>query len=118
MIEIDYAARVAKGAALLDEQRPGWVDEIDLDTLDIRSTSDCVTAQLSGVADYLTGMRDLGLTPGNEGTYVALGFNTESYHPAEELPEEPPEGYDQEEAYDILNGLWRELITTRREARS
>jgi hypothetical protein len=24
MSEIDYAARVAKGVALLDEKRPGW----------------------------------------------------------------------------------------------
>lgn len=34
--------RVAKGAAWLDEVRPGWRDAINLDALDIGSSCDCV----------------------------------------------------------------------------
>lgn len=113
-MSIDYAARVAKGAALLDEKKPGWVDLIDLDKLNVQSSYACVTAQLSGSDDYYTGMQQLGLTHGDGGTYVAHGFNAESEDWAEESAD-APEGYDQDEAYDTLNTLWRGLITGRRE---
>jgi hypothetical protein len=47
MSEIDYAARVAKGVALLDQKRPGWERELDLEILDIehggRSSAACAT---------------------------------------------------------------------------
>lgn len=118
MNEIDYAARVAKGAALLDEKRPGWEREISLRTLDISSGECCVTAQLSGVAHYHAGMKQLGLTDGDGGTYITHGFNAEST--------DSPEAYGLDDdvseavhldamnaAYDALNTLWRDLITTR-----
>jgi hypothetical protein len=107
MSEIDYAARVAKGVALLDEKRPGWEREIDLGRLDIQHGDRCVTAQLSGVGSWYTGMEQLDLTSGNDGTYVAHGFN------AEDAPPEGVEGYDQFEAYGTLNALWREVIEGR-----
>lgn len=44
----DVAERVASGAALLDEKRPGWWREIDLATLDIGDTCNCVVGQLIG----------------------------------------------------------------------
>lgn len=112
MNEIDYAARVAKGAALLDEKRPGWERLIDLDTLDVRSGYSCVTAQLSGNANWLAGMRQLGLTENNGGTYIAHGFNAEDYY-AEEAEERGLKGYDQADAFATLNALWKDLITTR-----
>lgn len=37
--------RVARGAALLDEKLPGWVDRIDLDKLDIGNPCQCVLGQ-------------------------------------------------------------------------
>lgn len=108
MTEIDYAARVAKGAALLDEKRPGWERQIDLGTLDVQNGTCCVTAQLSGTQAWFTGMRQLGLTEGDSGTYVAHGFNAESYDAMED-----DEAYDQEAVYATLNRLWRELIEGR-----
>jgi len=107
MNEIDYAARVAKGVALLDEKRPGWEREIDLGILDIENGDRCVTAQLSGENRWYTGMDQLELTEGNDGTYVAHGFNAEDASP------EGVEGYDQYAAYETLNRLWREVIEGR-----
>jgi hypothetical protein len=46
--------RVARGAALLDETRPGWVDKVDLDRLDMSSVKDSVTAQVNGTQDVLS----------------------------------------------------------------
>jgi hypothetical protein len=40
--------RVARGAALLDEKRPGWAAEIDLDDLEMGSCFSCVLGQLFG----------------------------------------------------------------------
>lgn len=110
---IDYAARVAKGAALLDEKRPGWERLIDLETLDITSGADCVTAQLSGSAHWHAGMMQLGLTSGDSGTYVAHGFNAESDEAPVHDSEESDAEVTMEAAYDTLNMLWHDLITTR-----
>lgn len=38
--------RVARGAAWLDQVRPGWRDAIVLDTLDLISPCDCVLGQV------------------------------------------------------------------------
>jgi hypothetical protein len=70
------AVSVARGAALLDQYRPGWADEIDLDELRLESGSDCVLGQLYG--DYGEGRaqlrildtaysQDLGFTAGLDG---------------------------------------------------
>jgi hypothetical protein len=110
MSEIDYAARVAKGVALLDEKRPGWERELDLEILDIEHGGRCVTAQLSGMRNgltsYLDGMEQLELTPGDRGTYVAHGFNAaDSMVSAQD--------YSQSDAYATLNSLWRDVVTER-----
>jgi hypothetical protein len=41
-------SRVAKGAALLDDKRPGWADRIDLASLDMGCCSQCVLGQVFG----------------------------------------------------------------------
>jgi len=52
------AERVAKGAALLDEKGPtDWASEINLEALDIVSTSNCILGQLYG--GYYTGQSNL-----------------------------------------------------------
>lgn len=109
MNEIDYAARVAKGVALLDEKRPGWERLLDLDTLDIASSHACVTAQLSGVRDFMAGMNQLGLTLGSGGTYIGHGFNAESCGSFCD----GGETCEQDSAYATLNTLWKAVITTR-----
>lgn len=42
------AERVAAGAAWLDEHRPGWVDRIDLETLDLGDCANCIVGQEFG----------------------------------------------------------------------
>lgn len=107
--DIDHAARVAKGAALLDAKRPGWERELDLSTLDISDPCRCVTAQLSGINNFKEGQLQLGL---NNAAYTAHGFNVDDTCDCCR-PEDLPEGYDQTEAYATLNTLWREVIEGR-----
>ena len=44
--EQELRERVARGAALLDERRPGWHREIIPDQLDMISCEDCIIGQL------------------------------------------------------------------------
>lgn len=37
--------RVARGAALMDDKLPGWVERIDLDRLDLHSSCNCILGQ-------------------------------------------------------------------------
>lgn len=53
---------ILNGIELLDEVRPGWVDEIDLDRLNMYQGQDCVVGQLYG--GYATGLEQLGLSNG------------------------------------------------------
>lgn len=100
MTDIDYASRVARGIALMDEKWPDWATEIDLERLDIEDASYCVTAQYAGqkfgYADFSEGRRRLDLSTES---YVGHGFNVE------------PGDFG---AYAILNRLWRDEILRRR----
>jgi hypothetical protein len=62
----DVYRRVARGAALLDEQVPNWRDRIDVDRLNMRSGENCVLGQLYlneyGKHDWSAGLRALSLT--------------------------------------------------------
>lgn len=40
--------RARRGATWLDRHWPGWHEQLDLETLDINSSRDCVGAQLAG----------------------------------------------------------------------
>jgi hypothetical protein len=103
--EIDYAARVQRGIALMDVKWPNWATEIDLEKLDIASPRNCVTAQYAGFlgADryYLDGMEALDLT---RREYADLGFNGD----------EDKYGDIPNEAYERLNPLWKAEIERRR----
>lgn len=44
--EFQYAERIERGAAFLDEKVPGWRDRIDLDVLDIGDCDRCILSQL------------------------------------------------------------------------
>lgn len=52
--------RVAGGAALLDEQMPGWADRIDLGAFLLANPCKCVIGQLFN-GDYASGVSALGL---------------------------------------------------------
>lgn len=110
MSGIDYAARVQRGAALLDEKWPTWAQDINLSMLDIESGTRCVTAQFAqrklGRTYWWEALDHLGLTEGEDGSYITHGFNAESQVDVSE--------YAQDEAYATLNALWRDLIQKRR----
>ena len=80
---------VRAGAELLDEKRPEWHGEIDLEALDIGSISRCVLGQLYG--DYYVGRARVGMDRNTTG--VAYGF---CGNPT------------------VLNALWREEIAVRK----
>jgi hypothetical protein len=100
------AERVEKGAAWLDEHRPGWVDRIDLETLDLGDPCRCVLGQQfepqsdSDQCGFEVGMRLL-TTPGNDPVIplVEQGFYATS-----------------DDNYADLTAAWRELIERRRSA--
>jgi hypothetical protein len=93
MTALDYTARVAAGAAFLDERMPGWAEWIDLDSLSLMDDCDCVLGQLSGY--YRDGVAQFGLRLSEE---VSLGFM-------------PGEG----SAWDLLDAAWTAEIRKRRE---
>lgn len=114
---IDYEARVAKGIALLDEKFPDWAGLIDLEILNVRDGSCCVTAQLAQEVnsdrgmDYRDGAAMLGLTYNgttNQDSYTDHGFNAES-----SIAPGMPENYDYTAAYNTLNSIWKREIAAR-----
>lgn len=110
----DYTERVARGAALLDEQEPGWAARIDVSRLDLESDCQCVLGQLHG--SYRAGA-SLVFETGEDGAPNAVaracGFIVESF----------PYGWDQPsrsrareaERRDEVNlrAAWREAIEAR-----
>jgi len=100
----DPAESVARGVALLDETVPGWRDRIDLDTLDVESTSACVLGQVFAAdaehdgwyGGWGVGMRDLfGET--DEVHSVPHGF---------EAPTDNDETSSRTNNYARLNEAW------------
>jgi hypothetical protein len=87
------AERVAAGAAWLDEHEPGWIDRIDLDTLDLESCIRCVGGQLAGLYVEFLSRHEL-----SSGAAIPLGFNVSGISGD----------------YGPLTAAWRELIATRR----
>lgn len=109
MTEIDYAARAAKGAELLDEVRPGWEDRVNPDSLNMYNTSWCVLGQLEGDYDFAVH------------TLLKLSYQASWVHgfhiPLSEVPPSPPGGATTEsmtEVYRPLTEAWRALIAERR----
>lgn len=45
-----YTERIERGAALLDELRPGWRTKVDVEALDVGDCQSCVLGQILG--DY------------------------------------------------------------------
>lgn len=60
-MKVHAKRRAARGAAFLDQERPGWFTQINLTRLDIDSCSWCIAAQLSGKYGFTTGCKQLGL---------------------------------------------------------
>jgi len=63
---------VTRGISLLDADRPGWENEIDLETLDITDGLVCILGQLYG--DFFNGLCQLRIPFGGGCFY---GFNSQ-----------------------------------------
>ena len=108
MIVNDITGRVERGAALLDEKRPDWWQDIDLDRLDISTGCTCVAGQLGGFSET---MRSLGLLPLE--AQVAHGFEADDNS---DLRTPLAVIYDRADLdYRALTAAWTDLITARRE---
>ena len=95
--------RVAAGAALLDEHKPGWWQHTDLGRLNIGSSCDCMFGQTFG--GYLK-----GLTLFHEEWHVGApdsDYGFFWYGRADD---------DRENEIEALNAEWRRVIEQRRAA--
>lgn len=104
-----YAERVARGAALLDEKRPGWFRAVDLDGLELSSCEACVLGQLFG--GYVAGTWALFAEDGRPGQdAVDCGFSL-SWWEADELRKRY--GDDNELIYGWLTEAWHAAVHAR-----
>jgi len=90
---------VERGAALLDERKPGWDRKIDLDTLNLADGCNCVLGQVYGdrlarddYNGYDRGQRLLGLNARHSQHYGFLAWSD----------------------WGNLTAAWRQLIEKRR----
>ena len=81
--------RVERGAALLDEKRPGWWQDIDLGRLDISSSCDCIAGQQPG--GYAGTMNALNVGAQRRGRIARLR-GTGPRHSASRLRVRPDRG--------------------------
>jgi hypothetical protein len=64
--------RVERGAALLDERRPGWWDEVNVESLSFDDGERCVLGQLWGA--YKAGKAQLSIDGRGAGDLGFVGF--------------------------------------------
>lgn len=97
----DARERVAKGAALLDQERPGWAKAIDVGRLNIEACSRCVLGQLFGHYESgVTAIPLLGPTGGRSGR----GFTLRGVEASDE---------EADVNWRLLQDAWIELIADR-----
>jgi hypothetical protein len=104
MTQQDARARVARGAALLDEKRPGWERRIDLGTLTLHDPCGCIVGQLCGTGIWFgEGLEMLGI---DEGTPYGLDLSHREVAGANDE-------CARREAYRPLQDAWIKLIADR-----
>ena len=99
-------ARVACGVALLDEKLPGWVERIDLDTLNLASPCRCILGQtwdLPVGVDYTAFALHADALDIDGDEEVAYGFNAGG-----------EDWFEDEGEYDALTAEWKRVILARR----
>lgn len=113
--------RIERGTALLDEKRPGWWHEIDLELLDIDSRCGCILGQLGDktfqcrtpAEMYVNGLYLVRLD--NDRQASACGFDAETS--VDDLCDRIGDTEAMrllEEEFTALTAAWRDLITRRR----
>lgn len=105
----DVMERVQKGAALLDDKRPGWHRDIDtaVGVFDLSLPTRCILGQLYGTFSI-----------GAKALFGTRRCETFSDCPADHLDDKATtaHGFDRngEGNYDELTAAWRELLAERR----
>ena len=94
---------VERGAALLDERKPGWDRKVDLEKLDLYSPCNCVLGQVYG--DRLSHYDGYGYNRGLR--LLELHYQGSKLHGFTAMPN----GY-----HGNLTAAWRRLIEKRRGA--
>ena len=105
------AERVAAGAAWLDENRPGWVERIDLQTLNLGDPCRCVLGQEYGSYGQAPD-EPLGIGQPEDEIAAGLGFNAyilRGDYLADDFDFTPTV-----DEFIALTAEWRRLITARR----
>ena len=100
-------ARVARGAAHLDQVRPGWHERIDVGTLTLWDPCGCIVGQLSG-AQFPVGLLALRVAWGKS---VEYGFEFPIWMPLM-IPADARQQICREH-YQPLQDAWIEAIAAR-----
>jgi hypothetical protein len=98
----ELGARADRGAALLDKEKPGWADKINLETFDITECHYCVLGQVYG--NFFTSpLREklIGPRPYDTAEVEAHGFDLTA------------EEYQHDGNVESLGAAWVHLIRAR-----
>ena len=109
----DYRTRVARGAALLDAERPGWADQIGADTLAMESCDQCVLGQLYG--NYWQGCRIVWKVLPSDRRYSSSEFGFTLYDSEQQISFDGTEEGAVMARFKALADAWRVAIRERTE---
>src|SRR6478609_1123816 len=101
----DYTAAVLAGASLLDEKKPGWYNNVDLNTLNVNHVYSCPLGQLFGT--YSKGLNALFGQFDRPEDGAPFGFFIKF-----EVPKKYDSSYTWGE-YQKLTEEWKEQINAR-----
>lgn len=130
VLNADFSKEVAKGIAVLDREKPGWEDRINVPELDLEDMNQCILGQLfmdqvSGEFGYLVGVSRLsGEYPSGEAGVdwaTEHGFYTDLPHVNVELDElfnKHVTGSRVDWLYEQLALEWIAVIQARRAAKA
>jgi hypothetical protein len=103
------AERAARGAALLDEIRPGWWRSVAFDQLAMDSCDQCVLGQVFG--EYSDGLQALD-AHANQGSKVRVTID-EDYYGFDLTDVEKLGDADENAAWEDLASAWRSEVAYR-----
>jgi hypothetical protein len=94
-----FEKEIARGAALLDQQFPGWDEHIDVERLDMLECADCIFGQFFG--SYDDGVRTFPQFVRSNNERYSHGFSLKT-------------NSENDPRWNELRDAWVRLITLRR----